>query len=82
MDSRDNDNCRWRTIPIKFLDKMAEGNGQRLKRQSIKNSTVLVVGGAGFISSHLVDHLITKMAKQVIIIDNLFIGKKKTLTMP
>ena len=50
-----------------------------MKRQSIKNSTILVVGGAGFIGSHLVDQLIAEEAKQVVIIDNLFIGTKDNL---
>ncbi|WP_106498256.1 dTDP-glucose 4,6-dehydratase [Lentibacillus sp. Marseille-P4043] len=50
-----------------------------MKRQSIKNSTILVVGGAGFIGSHLVDQLITEGANQVIIMDNLFIGTKDNL---
>lgn len=48
-------------------------------RQPIKDSNVLVVGGAGFIGSHLTDHLITMGAKQVIVVDNLFIGKKENL---
>ncbi|WP_188455300.1 dTDP-glucose 4,6-dehydratase [Virgibacillus oceani] len=50
-----------------------------MKRQSIKNSTILVVGGAGFIGSHMVDSLLTEGAKQVIILDNLFIGKKENV---
>ncbi len=50
-----------------------------MKRQSIKNSTILIVGGAGFIGSHLVDQLIAEEAKQVVIIDNLFIGTKDNL---
>lgn len=50
-----------------------------MKRQSIVNSKVLVVGGAGFIGSHLVDKLIAEGAHQVIIIDNLFIGKRENL---
>lgn len=62
-----------------FIKIYAERNGQRLKRQSIKNSTILVVGGAGFIGSHLVDQLITEGANQVIIVDNLFIGTKDNL---
>lgn len=50
-----------------------------MKRQSIKNSTILVVGGAGFIGSHLVDQLIKEGANQVIIMDNLFIGTRDNL---
>ena len=50
-----------------------------MKRQTIKDSTILVVGGAGFIGSHLVDRLITEDASKVIIMDNLFIGMKENL---
>lgn len=50
-----------------------------MKRQTIKDSTILVVGGAGFIGSHLADRLITEDASKVIIMDNLFIGMKENL---
>jgi UDP-glucose 4-epimerase len=49
-------------------------------RPIIKNSTVLVTGGAGFIGSHLVDRLQVEGAKQVIVIDNLFLGDKGNLS--
>jgi UDP-glucose 4-epimerase len=48
-------------------------------RPSIKNSTILVTGGAGFIGSHLVDRLIAEGAKQVIIVDNLFVGSEENI---
>lgn len=48
-------------------------------RKSIKNSNILVVGGAGFIGSHLVDWLIKEDANKVVIIDNLFVGKQNNL---
>jgi UDP-glucose 4-epimerase len=48
-------------------------------RPTIKNSTILVTGGAGFIGSHLVDRLIEENAKQVIIVDNLFNGYENNL---
>jgi len=48
-------------------------------RPKIKNSTVLVTGGAGFIGSHLVDRLILDGAKEVIIIDNMFLGREENL---
>ena len=38
------------------------------------NHNVLITGGAGFIGSHLVDRLIADGARQVIIVDNLFLG--------
>ena len=50
-----------------------------MKRQSIKNYNVLVVGGAGFLGSHLVDQLIAEGANQTIILDNLFIGTRDNL---
>lgn len=48
-------------------------------RPDIKNSTILVTGGAGFIGSHLVDRLIADGAKEVVIIDNMFLGSEENL---
>ncbi|SDK53043.1 UDP-glucose 4-epimerase [Maridesulfovibrio ferrireducens] len=48
-------------------------------RPEIKGSTVLVTGGAGFIGSHLVDRLLDMEAKEVVIIDNLFLGSEDNL---
>lgn len=48
-------------------------------RPKIKNSTILVTGGAGFIGSHLVDRLLLEEAKQVIVIDNMFLGNEDNL---
>lgn len=48
-------------------------------RPKIKNSTILVTGGAGFIGSHLVDRLLDEGAKQVIIVDNLFVGSEDNI---
>lgn len=50
-----------------------------MRRPKIKNSTILVTGGAGFIGSHLVDRLITEGAKQVIVVDNMFLGSEDNL---
>lgn len=48
-------------------------------RPDIKNSTILVTGGAGFIGSHLVDRLLYDGAKEVVVIDNMFLGCEENL---
>jgi len=48
-------------------------------RPEIKNSTILVTGGAGFIGSHLVDRLLIEGAKEVVIVDNMFLGSEENL---
>ncbi|SMO56495.1 dTDP-glucose 4,6-dehydratase [Melghirimyces algeriensis] len=49
-------------------------------RIPIQNSTILVTGGAGFIGGHLVDRLLEEQPKQVIVVDNLFVGEKANLS--
>ena len=50
-----------------------------MRRDSYINKIILVTGGAGFIGSHLVDRLISDGAKQVIIVDNLFLGSEENI---
>ncbi len=45
----------------------------------MKNSRILVTGGAGFIGSELVRQLVAQAAKQVIVVDNLVNGKRENL---
>lgn len=45
--------------------------------RSIRNCSVCVVGGAGFLGSHLVDHLIQDRKCSVLVIDNLVAGRKE-----
>jgi UDP-glucose 4-epimerase len=46
---------------------------------SLKNKSVLVIGGAGFIGSHLVDQIIRDAPDNIIVVDNLFLGKTSNL---
>lgn len=46
--------------------------------EKISNKNVLVIGGAGFIGSHLVEGLL-KEGANVFVADNLFLGKKENL---
>ena len=46
---------------------------------SVKNKSVLVTGGAGFIGSHLVDRLIKEEPENLVVVDNLFLGKEANL---
>lgn len=50
-------------------------------RSSFDGMSVLVVGGAGFIGSHLVDRLLAEGAKHIAVIDNLFVGAEDNLTV-
>ena len=45
--------------------------------REIKNTNVCVIGGAGFLGSHLVDHLIDDRNCKVLVLDNLITGLKK-----
>ncbi len=45
--------------------------------RTIRNATVAVVGGAGFLGSHLVNHLIEDRECEVLVIDNLCVGRRE-----
>ena len=45
----------------------------------IKNKSIMVTGGAGFIGSHLVDRLIVEKPEKIVVVDNFFLGKKHNL---
>ena len=49
-------------------------------RHSLRGASVLVTGGAGFIGSHLVDRVIREGAREVVVIDNLFLGYEENLS--
>ena len=45
----------------------------------MKGQNVLIIGGSGFIGSHLADDLLNIKVKKLIIIDNLSVGKKENI---
>jgi len=47
--------------------------------RQIKNTNVCVIGGAGFIGSHLVDYLINERDCNVLVLDNLITGQTKNI---
>jgi len=49
------------------------------KPMTIQDTSVAVVGGCGFLGSHLVNHLINDRNCKVLVIDNLITGKKEFL---
>ncbi len=46
---------------------------------NLKNKSVLVTGGAGFIGSHLVDRLVKEKPSNIIVVDNFYLGKESNL---
>jgi len=50
-----------------------------MEKPSLKNKSVLVTGGAGFIGSHLVDRLALESPARVVVVDNLSLGKPTNL---
>ncbi|MEW5896132.1 MAG: GDP-mannose 4,6-dehydratase [Nanoarchaeota archaeon] len=46
---------------------------------SLKNKSILVTGGAGFIGSHLVDRLIKEEPEKITVASNFFLGKPENL---
>lgn len=47
--------------------------------RNIKNTNVCVIGGAGFLGSHLVNYLIEDRKCKVLVLDNLITGRKEHL---
>ncbi|MCK5608482.1 GDP-mannose 4,6-dehydratase [Candidatus Pacearchaeota archaeon] len=47
---------------------------------SLKNKSVLVTGGAGFIGSHLVDRIIEEEPDTLVVVDDFFIGDMQNLS--
>ena len=45
----------------------------------MKYKKFLVVGGAGFVGSHLVDALVRHSAEKIVVVDNMFLGKMENL---
>lgn len=52
---------------------------KKIYRKDLKGKNVLLIGGSGFIGSHLAEELVKKKIKKLIIIDNLSVGKKENL---
>lgn len=46
---------------------------------TLRNKSVVVTGGAGFIGSHLVDRILEDSPEKVIIVDNLFLGSEQNV---
>lgn len=45
----------------------------------LENSSILVIGGAGFVGSHIVDKLVLEPVNEIIVLDNFIRGSRKNL---
>ena len=45
----------------------------------LRDKSILVTGGAGFIGSHLVDRIISENPSNLVVVDNFFLGKEENL---
>ena len=48
--------------------------------RKLAGKSVLVTGGAGFIGSHLVDRLADEAPREIVVVDNLFLGREENLS--
>ena len=46
---------------------------------TLRNKSILVTGGAGFIGSHLVDRLVKEEPSNLVVVDNFYLGKESNL---
>lgn len=46
---------------------------------NLEDTSIMVTGGAGFIGSHLVDSLISEHPYEIVVVDNMFLGKRSNL---
>ncbi|MEK6967644.1 MAG: GDP-mannose 4,6-dehydratase [Nanoarchaeota archaeon] len=47
---------------------------------TLRNKSVLVTGGAGFIGSHLIEEIIKERPRHIVVVDNFFLGDMKNLS--
>ena len=51
----------------------------KISTYKIRDKSILVTGGAGFIGSHLVDSIVKESPKNLIVVDNFFLGTELNL---
>jgi UDP-glucose 4-epimerase len=63
-------------IPIALTDTAQIG---QTATRSLDDARILVIGGAGFIGSHIVEQLLQEPAREIVVLDNLVRGKRENL---
>jgi UDP-glucose 4-epimerase len=57
----------------------AKRNGFGAGKCPLRDSRVVVTGGAGFIGSHIVDHLLAAGCREIVVVDNFVRGRRDNL---
>lgn len=50
-----------------------------MRIENISTKNIIVTGGAGFIGSHIVDELVSRHGRPIVVVDNLFLGTTKNI---
>src|SRR5262245_29159615 len=68
----------WQVFPRALCDGARDISGSRTYSQ-MKNSRILITGGAGLVGSHIVDQLLDKDVAEIVVLDNFVRGRRENL---
>jgi len=64
----------------KRKNRAALQSARRRSMMILRNKSIALIGGAGFIGSHIVDRLVAERPDNLVVIDDFSLGKDKNLS--